>query len=87
MVFAIRAALPGFSGGAPQVDQEHECAGAAIPGGEAEDQGGGRVSERGEPGQPGHGGVTQGHGRLGVQALHGPALSPQKRNPQKSRLD
>ncbi len=50
---------------------------------------GGGGGERGEPGQLGHGGDTQGHGRLGVQALHGhgPALSPRKRNPQKSRLD
>ena len=51
-------------------------AGGAFPGGEAEDQGGGGVSERGESSQPGHGGGTQGHGGLGVQALHGhgPAL-------------
>lgn len=29
------------------------------------------IPERREPGQPGHGGDTQGYGRLGVQALHG----------------
>jgi len=49
-----------FSLQPPEAHQEHERAGAVVPGGETKDQGGGDIPQRKDPGQLGHGGGAEG---------------------------